>query len=201
MRRPAVGAANQDPRLARVFSTFTADHAELYLDIDRDKAQALGLSISDVFTALQATLGGYLRQRLQPVRPHLAGQHRGRGDRPQRHLRRSGKIYRAQQERRHGAAALDRRRAHRARAAGDQPLQQLPLDHRSTAVAGAGRVLGRCAGGDGADFGAHAAARLSLSNGPAPRIRKSRRAGRPARSSGWRCCSPICSWWRCTKAG
>jgi hydrophobic/amphiphilic exporter-1 (mainly G- bacteria), HAE1 family len=54
-----VGAAYQDPRLARVFSTFTATTPSLYLDIDRDKAQALGLNINDVFTALQATLGGY----------------------------------------------------------------------------------------------------------------------------------------------
>jgi hydrophobe/amphiphile efflux-1 (HAE1) family protein len=53
-----IGAANRDPRLARVFSTFTATNPSLYLDIDRAKAQALGLNMSDVFTALQATLGG-----------------------------------------------------------------------------------------------------------------------------------------------
>ena len=54
-----VGAANSDPRLSRVFSTFSASTPSLYLDIDRDKAQSLGLNIDDVFTALQATLGGY----------------------------------------------------------------------------------------------------------------------------------------------
>jgi hydrophobe/amphiphile efflux-1 (HAE1) family protein len=53
-----IGAANRDPRLTRVFSTFTATNPSIYLDIDRVKAQALGLKISDVFTALQATLGG-----------------------------------------------------------------------------------------------------------------------------------------------
>ena len=53
-----VAAANQDPRLARVFSTFSPTNPSVYLDIDREKAQALGLSILDVFTALQATLGG-----------------------------------------------------------------------------------------------------------------------------------------------
>ncbi len=52
------GAANSDPRLTRVFSTFSANTPMLYLDIDRDKAQALGLAMSDVFNALQATLGG-----------------------------------------------------------------------------------------------------------------------------------------------
>ena len=53
-----LGAANGDPRMSRVFSTFTATNPSLFLDIDREKAQALGLSITDVFTALQATLGG-----------------------------------------------------------------------------------------------------------------------------------------------
>jgi hydrophobe/amphiphile efflux-1 (HAE1) family protein len=53
-----ISAANRDPRLTRVFSTFTATNPSIYLDIDRAKAQALGLNISDVFTALQATLGG-----------------------------------------------------------------------------------------------------------------------------------------------
>jgi hydrophobe/amphiphile efflux-1 (HAE1) family protein len=53
-----ISAANRDPRLTRVFSTFTANNPSVYLDIDRTKAQALGLTISDVFTALQATLGG-----------------------------------------------------------------------------------------------------------------------------------------------
>src|SRR5678815_1221023 len=54
-----VAAANQDPRLARVFSTFSANNPSIYLDIDRDKAQALGLAMNDVFTALQSTLGGF----------------------------------------------------------------------------------------------------------------------------------------------
>ena len=53
-----VAAANRDPRLSRVFSTFTATNPSVYLDIDRAKAQALGLNMNDVFTALQATLGG-----------------------------------------------------------------------------------------------------------------------------------------------
>ena len=53
-----LAASNQDPRLTRVFTTFSANTPSLYLDIDREKAQALGVAISDVFTALQATLGG-----------------------------------------------------------------------------------------------------------------------------------------------
>jgi hydrophobe/amphiphile efflux-1 (HAE1) family protein len=54
-----IAAANQDPGLARVFSTYGASAPSLYLDIDREKAQALGLTINDVFTTLQATLGSF----------------------------------------------------------------------------------------------------------------------------------------------
>jgi hydrophobic/amphiphilic exporter-1 (mainly G- bacteria), HAE1 family len=54
-----VAAANQDPRLARVFSTFTSSNPSIWLEIDREKAQALGLNIADVFGALESTLGGY----------------------------------------------------------------------------------------------------------------------------------------------
>jgi hydrophobe/amphiphile efflux-1 (HAE1) family protein len=52
-------AANQDPKLAAVFSTFSATNPSIYLDIDRDKAQILGVKLNDVFQALQASLGGY----------------------------------------------------------------------------------------------------------------------------------------------
>jgi hydrophobe/amphiphile efflux-1 (HAE1) family protein len=54
-----LAAANQDPRMTRVFSTFTASNPSIWLDIDREKAQALGLNIADIFNALQTTLGGF----------------------------------------------------------------------------------------------------------------------------------------------
>jgi hydrophobe/amphiphile efflux-1 (HAE1) family protein len=52
-------AANQNPKLSRVFSTFSATNPSIYLDIDRDKAQIIGVPLSSVFQALQASLGGY----------------------------------------------------------------------------------------------------------------------------------------------
>lgn len=57
--RGLVLAANQRPELTAVFSTFEAETPQIRLDIDRDKTRALGINISDVFVALQATLGGY----------------------------------------------------------------------------------------------------------------------------------------------
>ena len=53
-----LAAANQDPKLSRVFSTFGANAPSLYLDIDREKAQSLGITINDIFSALQISLGG-----------------------------------------------------------------------------------------------------------------------------------------------
>jgi hydrophobic/amphiphilic exporter-1 (mainly G- bacteria), HAE1 family len=51
--------ANQQPELAGVFSTYAADTPQVYLDIDRDKAQVLGVRVIDIFDALQATMGTY----------------------------------------------------------------------------------------------------------------------------------------------
>jgi multidrug efflux pump len=52
-------AANQDPKLSRVFSTFAPATPSVYLDIDRDKAQVLKVDLSSIFQTLQASLGGY----------------------------------------------------------------------------------------------------------------------------------------------
>jgi HAE1 family hydrophobic/amphiphilic exporter-1 len=57
--RGLILAANQDPALSRVFSTWASDNPQVFLNIDREKVQTLGVRISDVFNALQATLGGY----------------------------------------------------------------------------------------------------------------------------------------------
>jgi hydrophobic/amphiphilic exporter-1 (mainly G- bacteria), HAE1 family len=57
--RAVLVAANQQPELAGVFSTFAADTPQIYLNINRDKAQVLGVNISDIFNALQSLLGGF----------------------------------------------------------------------------------------------------------------------------------------------
>ena len=51
-------AANQDPRLSRVFRHVFGHNTSVYLNIDRNKVQILKVNLSDVFQALQATLGG-----------------------------------------------------------------------------------------------------------------------------------------------
>jgi multidrug efflux pump subunit AcrB len=62
--RGVVVAANEDPQLRGVFSTFSATNPSIYLDIDRDKVQILGVQLKDVFQALQASLGGYFINNL-----------------------------------------------------------------------------------------------------------------------------------------
>jgi hydrophobe/amphiphile efflux-1 (HAE1) family protein len=57
--RGLVIAANQNPELSRVFTTFSATNPSFFLDIDRDKAQILGVPLNSVFQALQASLGSY----------------------------------------------------------------------------------------------------------------------------------------------
>jgi len=57
--RGLVFAANQDPALSGVFTTYAANTPQLYLDIDREKVQTLGVDVSTVFNTLQSVLGSY----------------------------------------------------------------------------------------------------------------------------------------------
>ncbi len=50
-------AANQDPRLSRVFSSWRATVPQYYLDVDRDKAKTLGIPLSEIYNTLQTQLG------------------------------------------------------------------------------------------------------------------------------------------------
>lgn len=52
-----IGAANQDPRLQRVFSTFSAATPQLRVAVNRDRAEALGVSVESVFRTLQSAIG------------------------------------------------------------------------------------------------------------------------------------------------
>jgi hydrophobe/amphiphile efflux-1 (HAE1) family protein len=52
-----MGRAAQTPGLQQVYSLFESSTPQLYLDIDRTKAQLLGVKVPDVFAALQTYLG------------------------------------------------------------------------------------------------------------------------------------------------
>ena len=53
-----IAAANADPVLTRVFTTFGNDTPQLFLDIDRTKARMLNVPLSNLFSTLQVNLGG-----------------------------------------------------------------------------------------------------------------------------------------------
>ncbi len=52
-----MGRAAQTPGLSQVFSLFETQTPQLYLDIDRQKAQLLGVNVTDVFSSLQTYIG------------------------------------------------------------------------------------------------------------------------------------------------
>jgi HAE1 family hydrophobic/amphiphilic exporter-1 len=52
-----IGAAARSPRVAGLFSSFTANDPQLQVDIDREKARSLGLPISEITSAMQIYLG------------------------------------------------------------------------------------------------------------------------------------------------
>jgi multidrug efflux pump len=52
-----IRAGSAQPELVGLFSSFRAAQPQLYLDVDRAKAKALGVSLDDVFSTLQIYLG------------------------------------------------------------------------------------------------------------------------------------------------
>ena len=52
-----MGAANQDPGLSRVFTTFNTGTPSVYGDIDRVRAEMLGVNSDDIFETLEVYLG------------------------------------------------------------------------------------------------------------------------------------------------
>lgn len=49
--------ANQQASLSRVYSTYRANIPQYLLEVDRNKAKALGIQLSDIFSTLQTQLG------------------------------------------------------------------------------------------------------------------------------------------------
>ena len=57
MTEALTAAGKTEPRLRDVFSTFTANDPQVVVEVDRNKAKALGVTVSDVFTTLQVFMG------------------------------------------------------------------------------------------------------------------------------------------------
>lgn len=55
--RAFVAAINQQPEIGGVGTTFSADVPQVYVDVDRTRAEALGLSVADIYSAIGASFG------------------------------------------------------------------------------------------------------------------------------------------------
>ena len=73
-----VGPANQTPGLVQVFTLFNTSTPQIYADIDRTKAEMLGVPITRFFDTLVDLYGLDLRQRLQHPGADLPGDRAGR---------------------------------------------------------------------------------------------------------------------------
>ena len=52
-------ALKKRPELTSLKSTFNASVPQYYIDLDRNRARALGVAVNDVFTVMQSTFGSY----------------------------------------------------------------------------------------------------------------------------------------------
>ncbi|MGA8535213.1 MAG: efflux RND transporter permease subunit [Candidatus Tumulicola sp.] len=52
-----MGTAAKDPRLSGVFTQFRINSPQLQVDVDRSKAKAIGISLSDIFQTMEVELG------------------------------------------------------------------------------------------------------------------------------------------------
>ena len=57
--RSVIATANQDPRIAHAYSTYSASVPRLFMDLNRVKAESLGVSVGDLFATMQAMLGSF----------------------------------------------------------------------------------------------------------------------------------------------
>lgn len=52
-----IGAANQNPKLTRVFTMFQANLPQIYINVDTEKALAKGVNIKDIYSTLGSQFG------------------------------------------------------------------------------------------------------------------------------------------------
>ena len=117
--------------LQRVHDVVPRRRAAVIVDVDRVKAQTLGVPVDQVFSALGGYLGSSYVDAVQQVRPHVPGLRAGRFAVPPA-PEDIDQLYGAQQQGRHGAARHAGDDHADGRPVADQPLQSLSVrdDHR-----------------------------------------------------------------------
>ena len=82
-----MGRARQNPNLAGVFTTFSANSPQIYLEIDRVKARILNVPIPNIFETLQVNLGTAYVNDFNFLGRDLAGSRPGGSALPRRSTR------------------------------------------------------------------------------------------------------------------
>ena len=76
--RSLIEAARSQSGIGAVNTSFRADVPQIFVDVDRNQAESLGVPIGNVFSTLQSYTGLELRQPVQPVQPELSDLRPGR---------------------------------------------------------------------------------------------------------------------------
>jgi hydrophobe/amphiphile efflux-1 (HAE1) family protein len=187
--RGLIVAANQNPQLNRVFSTYSATNPSIYLDIDRDRAQILGVPLNSVFQALQASLGGYFVNNLNLFGRTWQVQVQAEAD----DRTRIDDIYRIN-VRSNDGRMIPMRSLAEVRIVVGSPALIRYNNRQSVTIQGRRSKQWKT-------WLPTLFRRATPAHGRTPRSRKSGPRARQRSSSALRCCSPTCSWLACMKAG
>ncbi len=194
-----IAETQKRPEFAQVVSIFRDTVPQYNVKLDTDKAQTLGIPVTDVYNALQTFLGGlYVNDfnrfgRTWQVLLQGEPEYRDQPDDIKRFYVRtaSGDMVPL-------STLVTGRPDDRARSG--LPLQPLP-DIEAHRAERARLQFGPGGGGDGRSGAQSAAQPASATNGPARCFRRSWRRAKKASSSASRACWCFCSWPRCMKAG
>ncbi len=81
-----IAEANKQPELAGVKTLWQANSPQIYVDVDNEKARSMGVTLSDVYNTLAATMGSYYvndfnkNGRIYTVQLQAEGQYRAKPD-------------------------------------------------------------------------------------------------------------------------
>ena len=81
-----IAEANKQPELVGVKTLFQANSPQIFVDVDNEKARALGVALSDIYNTLAATMGSYYvndfnkHGRIYNVLLQAEGQYRAKPD-------------------------------------------------------------------------------------------------------------------------
>ena len=75
---PSSPTSNQAPEIGGLSTTFSADVPQIFVDVDRTRAEPLGVSVADIFSTLGANFGSRYVNDFTLAGPGLPGQSAGR---------------------------------------------------------------------------------------------------------------------------